>query len=154
MSNIQVFPYGITLREGGAVNVFPAAEVTFRVGKNERLTLFFIVDSGATISALPKSDAPMLGIDARSGILTNISGIGGNPVIGWLHEVVVGLGKHNLKLPIVFFDHSETPRVLGRAGLFNRYTIIFEEAKHRSSFVGNSTKESREIAKIVNGGVS
>ncbi|MBI2122087.1 MAG: hypothetical protein HYT98_03110 [Candidatus Sungbacteria bacterium] len=154
MPNIQIFPYGITLREGGAVDVFPAAEVTFEVSKNERLTLFFIIDSGAAISALPKSDAPMLGIDAKSGILTNISGVGGNSVIGWTHEVAVGLGKYNLKLPIVFLDHSEAPRVLGRAGLFNRYTIIFEETKHRSSFMDNSTKESRKIAKIVDGGAS
>lgn len=87
--NGVVFPYGITLREGGSLDTFPAAEVFFFSRDNERLSLFLLIDSGATISALPASDAPILGINEKEGIAVQIAGIDGKPINGWRHEIKV-----------------------------------------------------------------
>ena len=67
MFNSLVFPYGITLREDGVIETVPVAEVGLKDKRGEWLSLFLIIDSGATISALPKGDALTLGIDVEKG---------------------------------------------------------------------------------------
>lgn len=151
MPRVHVFPFGITLRGGGVIDVFPAAEVIFGVGKGERISLFLIIDSGATISALPKSDATMLGMDAERGTVMMVSGVGGYPLKGWRHEVVIDLGGDAVRIPLVFLDDDSAPRVLGRTGIFDRYTIIFEEHKRRSILVNTQTNIYRRITKIIDG---
>jgi len=133
----QIFPYGITLHEDGKIALFPAAEVSFSAKDGESISLFLILDSGATISALPKSDAPMLGINAEQGIPMAIAGIGDGLLRGWRHEITVRIGQETCGLPVVFLDSGRAPRVLGREGIFDRFMIIFEEDKRRSMFARN-----------------
>jgi len=83
MSRSHIFPYGITLRDGGMVDVFPAAEIFFLSKNGEWISLFFVIDSGATTSALPKNDAKSFGIHAEVGIPTSIRGIGDIVLNGW-----------------------------------------------------------------------
>ncbi|TSC67765.1 MAG: Uncharacterized protein G01um101466_646 [Parcubacteria group bacterium Gr01-1014_66] len=144
-----IFPYGITLREGGALDVFPAVEVSFPAPNNEWVALFLILDSGAAISALPKTDASVLGIDAEKGRLLSVMGINGETTIGWRHEFNVRIGKEMINVPFVFLENETSPRVLGRVGIFHRFTIIFEEQKKRSGFVGKDSKEAKAISKIL-----
>lgn len=144
-SDVIVFPYGIKLREDAFVDVFPAAEVFVRTKQGDWLSLFFVIDSGATISALPRSDATVLGIDTRKGIRSSVSGIGTRPLSGWKQEIPVRLGKLNIQLPVIFLAHPSTPRVLGRAGLFSHFTVIFEEAQKRSTFLRASGQEALNI---------
>ncbi len=147
--NAIIFPYGITLREGGVLDVFPAAEVSFPAPENEWITLFLILDSGATISALPKTDAVALGIDAEKGRPMSITGINGGIIAGWQHECNIRLDQHLIKIPLVFLDNEASPRVLGRAGIFNQFTVVFEEQKKRSGFIGKDSKEARAISNIL-----
>ncbi len=144
-----IFPYGITLRQGGALDVFPAAEVSFPALDNEWITLFLILDSGATISILPKTDASALGIDAEKGRPTSVTGINGETTAGWQHEHNVRIGKEIVKIPLVLLDNESSPRILGRAGIFDRFTVIFEEQKKRSGFIGKDSKEAKAITKIL-----
>lgn len=147
--NGVVFPYGITLREGGVLDTFPAAQISFFSQTGERFLLFLLIDSGATISALPASDAPTLGVKKGDGVLMRIAGIDGRVVEGWRHEVKVGIGETMLRIPFVFLENRETPRILGREGVFERFTVLFEEVKHRSGMVFNNTKHSRLIDRTI-----
>src|SRR3989338_1381430 len=104
MPNGHVFPYGITLSEGGKITAFPAAEVGFVTKGGERLTLFLLVDSGATISALPKTDAEALGFSAEDGVPVLIAGIEGKAIRGWRHEISITLQNGQYNLPFVFLD--------------------------------------------------
>lgn len=147
--NRIVFPYGITLREGGVMDVFPAAEISFPTQGNEWVTLFLVVDSGATISALPKNDAAVFGIDAEKGRVLSVTGINGEIIRGWQHECRIRIGKEIIKIPLVFLNAEASPRVLGRAGIFDCFTIVFEEQKKRSGFIDKDSKEAKAISSII-----
>ena len=147
----QVFPYGIMLQEGGKVALFPAAEVTFPAPDGERVSLFLIIDSGATISALPSSDATIFGVQADRGVPITVAGITGEPLYGWRHEIQVKLGDEEILLPVVLLDSPYAPRVLGREGIFERFMIVFDEARCRSGFIDENTKEGNRIREIVGG---
>ncbi|MFY9462648.1 MAG: hypothetical protein WAP52_00485 [Candidatus Sungiibacteriota bacterium] len=149
MPRNAIFPYGITLREGGMLDVFPAAEVSFPAPDNEWITLFLILDSGATISALPKTDAVVFGINAEKGRSVSITGINGGITAGWQHECTIRLGQEIIKIPLVFLDNEASPRVLGRAGIFNRFTVVFEEQKKRSGFMRKGSKEATAVSNIL-----
>lgn len=144
-----VFPYGIRLREAGAVDIFPAAEVFFRTQEGEWLALFLIIDSGATISALPRSDAFALGLHYKDGVPIDISGVSGEVITTWQHEVIGRIGGYTLKIPVVFLDDDSAPRVLGRARIFEHFTVVFEEVRRRSAFIGTPSTVARRMTKIL-----
>jgi len=144
-----VFPYAIKLKEGGATETFPAIEISFLSKEGEKFSLFLIIDSGATISALPKSDAKVLGIQPETGIPLSVSGISGEAVNGWKHKIAVYLGDKKIQLPVVFLDNEFAPRVLGREGIFDFFTIVFEEEKQRTGLLGKHSFLARGIRKIL-----
>jgi len=149
MSKSSVFPYGITLREGGTIDIFPAAEIKVQSKEGEWLSVFLLIDSGAAISALPRSDASFLGIDVARGGVTYVSGVSGQPIKGWAHHLNIRFGNHTMNLPFVFLDNPNTPRVLGRAGLFGKFSIVFEERGKRSGFLDSGSKEANAVSKIL-----
>ena len=145
MSRPTVFPYGITLQEGGIVETFPIVEVGFLSPKGERTSLFLLLDSGAMFSALPKSDAAYFGVKLTRGSHMYVSGISGKPVKGWRHELSVHLAGEGFVIPVVFLNENTAPRVLGRAGVFDAFTIIFEERRNRSVFLRNDSEETHAL---------
>lgn len=144
-----VFPYGIKLQEEGEIDIFPVAQVSFPIRKSEWVSLFFVIDSGATISALPEADTKLFGIDVKAGEKITISGIGTQNIPGWKHLMPVRIGSIPIKLPLVFLPYEYAPRVLGRAGVFPYFTVIFEEARKRSAFVESKGGKGRDIRNIL-----
>ncbi len=145
----HVFPYGITLKEDGVIDVFPAAEVCFPMEDGGRLSLFFLIDSGAHISAMPLSDAAVLGIDVAAGEPMFVSGIGGAPVRGWRHTLPLFLKEERIRIPMAFLDLDNSPRVLGRAGVFDRYAVVFEEDKRRTGLLGTGSPSMKRLTKAL-----
>lgn len=143
-----VFPYRIAIHEMGHVATFPAAEVFFQNQEGEWMSALLLIDSGATISALPKSDAKMFGVTVEKGERMDIRGIGPKPIVGWRHELRIKLQENLFMLPIVFLDNSQTPRVLGREGFFDRFTVVFEEHKRRTGLIAIQTPEARDVSTI------
>lgn len=151
MPKSAVFPYGITLREGGAVSVFPVVEVLFPADgiQKERVSLLFVVDSGATISAMPKSDADVFGIELGEGSLVTVGGIGGELIRGRQRSVMVRIADNTLLIPMVFLDDDAAPRILGREGVFDHFTIVFDEHRQRSGFLREGTDEERKVKEVL-----
>lgn len=149
MSEARIFPYGITLREGGIIETVPIAEISFLTKDKERLALFLVIDSGASVSAFPKSDAVMFGIVPEAGAYMTISGIAGEPIAAWKHSLAVKLNNIAIRLPIVFLDAPNAPRVLGREGIFDIFTIVFEENKRRTALLKNKSLEAQTVAGII-----
>lgn len=145
MSNPAIFPYGITLKQGGEISTVPVAELSFLNKEGEWLSLFLIIDSGATISALPKSDAAVFGIEAEKGKLMVISGIGGEKLRGWQHQISGRLGEKIFSFPAVFLDGNVVPRVLGRDGIFEKFILVFDEKLRQSGFFENGSKQVKTI---------
>lgn len=149
MFKSTISPYGITLQEGGRIGTFPAAEVSFIQRAGEWLSLFLLIDSGASISALPVTDSGVFGISVKDGLEMKIYGIGQEWVGGWRHELKIRLGGNELLLPFVFLDGYNGPRILGREGVFDKFSILFTESKQRTIFIGNHSKEEFKIYKIL-----
>ncbi len=141
------FPYGITMEESGNLAVFPAATIHVKSKEGEELSLIMLVDSGASVSAVPSSLAPLLGINLKKGKPLIIYGISGKKIRAWQHEVLVRLGTSEIKLPLAFLTNNNAPRVLGRDGIFNYFTIVFEESRTCSSFIDNETNIAQMIQK-------
>lgn len=150
MPNPIVFPYGITLKKDGEISAVPVAEVAFLNKEGEWLSLFLIIDSGATISALPKSDAAVFGIEAEKGKLMIISGIGGEKLRGWHHQIRGRLGGKLIHFPVIFLDKDAVPRVLGRTGIFEKFILVFDEKLKISGFFDNSCKQVKIIRNFLN----
>ncbi len=145
-----VFPYGITLQERGKIVTVPVAQASFTLKEGDSISLFLVIDSGATISALPQSDAEPLGISIHQGEALAISGISGEPIKGWKHQVPINIGKQTIEIPIAFLESDFCPRVLGRTGVFDRFTIIFEENKQRTTFIKNNALMAKHISEALN----
>jgi hypothetical protein len=149
MANSAVFPYGITLSGEGAVRLFPAAKVNFLNHEGEWFTLFVLIDSGVNISALPKSDALTFGIALEEGAPAIVGSIGAE-TRGWQHTVDIRLKDEVLTIPIIFLDDDDAPRILGRAGIFEHFTIIFEEAKRRTGFLDPESAPAKAVGQMFN----
>jgi hypothetical protein len=149
MSSMLVFPYGITLEENGHLHVFPAAEVGFPAQDGGWFTLFLLVDSGAVTSALPQQDASAFGIDPETGRARAIAGIGGVAMKAWEHVVRSRLRDELLDIPLIFLDSDTAPRVLGREGIFDRFTIIFEETKRMTGFLKAESQHAQSTQRML-----
>lgn len=146
-----VFPYGISFFDSGHVSLFPAVNVTTITKGGDAVTLRFIIDSGATYSILPRSDAGALGIDLESGQQMNIGSISGDEFRGWLHRVDAQIGEEKISLPAIFLDDLRAPRVLGREGIFSRFMIIFDEQKFQSTFIHRDDPTISVIRNLLGG---
>jgi hypothetical protein len=149
MSKSCLFPYGLSFQESGHISIFPAAHIAFHTQQREWVSLVLLIDSGATISTLPSSDAVLLGIEVEHGEPMTVMGLRREPLAGWRHQLRVRLGANELVVPVVFLDDPQTPRVLGRAGVFEQFTVVFAEAQRRTGLLGDQTHEARTISTIL-----
>lgn len=140
----HLFPYGIRFREDTRIEVFPAIELNVLGKKGRGITAVFHIDSGATTSALPTSDADALGINLREGKKTIVRGVSDKGLIGYRHTVTVAFRNIKLQVPVIFAPLSSFPRILGREGIFTKFGIIFDEARQRTGFL-DAKKERRAI---------
>ena len=129
-----VFPYGIRLKEAGVVEVFPAAEILV-FGKDKRgMRAIFYIDSGATTSVLPASDAQSLGIELSASKRLVVRGITGDALSGYRQMLKIQIGSRKMMTPFIFVN-SDIPRILGREGIFDKFIVIFDEPMRRSGLL-------------------
>lgn len=60
-----VFPFGISLRRDGHIVTEPVVEIFIALAWGGTVPLMLLIDSGASISALPWTDAEELGSTTR-----------------------------------------------------------------------------------------
>lgn len=136
----HIFPYGIKFQEIGRVEVFPAAEIFISGKGGHGIRTIFHIDSGATTSIMPSSDIKSLGINKEEGDRATVQGITKELLTGRRHIVMLHLDDRSLKIPVIFVEHDETPRILGREGVFPHFAILFDEVKRRTAFLENKTE--------------
>lgn len=138
-----VFPYGIRFQEDGNIETLPVAELVVKGRGEEDLRAVFHIDSGATISILPAADAALLNISLHAGEKMMVRGISGKALKGFRHIVSFRFGAALQEVPVVFVDERVlVPRILGRAGVFPQFGIIFDEAKQRAAFLEGHSERS------------
>jgi hypothetical protein len=134
------FPYGIRFREDRQIELFPAAELSIKGRGTRGIRATFHLDSGATISVLPASDAKALGIPLRRGSKMDVRSVSGETLSGYQHTIAVMLGGTRLTIPVIFVEQVLVPRILGRDGIFPRFAIVFDEARRRVAFIDGNTE--------------
>src|SRR3989338_3445751 len=111
----------------------PSIPITLS-GNGRKYDFIALLDSGADVSALPKGVAELLGLNLQ-GQHEEASGIGGtvqavqsklNLEVGKAHE------RYSFSVPVkVILSEDEFPILLGRAGFFDKFTIIFSQKDER-----------------------
>jgi len=146
----HIAPYGIRFREDARIEVFPAVEVLIFGTRERGLRATFHIDSGATVSILPLSDASVLGVATASGRGMLVRGISGDPLIGHRANIKLQIGSFGrIAVPVLFVDSVEVPRILGREGIFDRYGILFDEMQRRTGWF--DAKERRAMNGLFKG---
>jgi len=132
-----IFKYSPEPSKRGVVHR-PIAHVLLQ-SKGGAWRLFYpYVDSGADISFFRKSDASLLQLSLYAGEYSPILGVGKILMPAYIHNVKTKIGDTVMDVNVAFADSDEVPRLLGRAGVFNRFRITFDEANLQTIF------ESRE----------
>lgn len=131
-----VCPYGINLKRDGGLGFIPAAPVQiFSPNKDNSLNLILLVDSGAELTFLTSEDAEILKIKKEKGKKILIHGITNKETGGYLHILPVFLAKKEITVPVIFSVSTDTPRVLGRKGIFEHFYVIFDEKGKKIIFI-------------------
>ena len=93
----------------------------------------FLLDTGADVSMVPLSMAEDLGIDVSRCPADRCSGIEGRPVLVYHATIAVRIGHVDLSLRCLISENDATPFLLGRADLFSRFSITFDNVRKRIS---------------------
>ena len=126
------FRYKSVKRPDGSLVKTPSIPITI-IGK-ESFDTIALLDSGADISAIPKSIAELLGLNLKSNVVFAY-GIGGKvrsieTIIRILFQK--GHEKYSFNLPVkVILDDYNFPILLGRSGFFNEFVIIFDQENEK-----------------------
>lgn len=88
-----------------------------------------LVDSGANISIFNPELANFLNLTVENNQLISLGGVGGR-IKGYVHKLLINIGGKKLIIPVVFsHEYHISLNLIGRAGFFPNFRIIFEEQK-------------------------
>ena len=111
----------------------PIVEVLIR-DKNGRWNRFLAyVDSGAAVTVLTRDDANRVGLILENGKRINLYGVSG-VIPAYLHAVKIKVADRILHIRVAFSTSNETPRLIGRQGLFDKFVVCFNDKRRIVSF--------------------
>lgn len=111
------------------INSDPYLEFFIRNKQKAWISFTAYLDSGAYISVLTKIDAQDLGLVLTEGRETLLHGVSGS-ITAYIHRVEIKLAGQIINTDIAFSSSDETPRLIGRKGIFENFVICFDE-KHK-----------------------
>ncbi|MFH1563666.1 MAG: hypothetical protein ABIF11_09695 [Nitrospirota bacterium] len=95
-----------------------------------RVEIPMYIDSGADISMIPFRFGKALGFrQEEKDVIRELKGISGAGVPYILKEITLVLNGEKLKARVAWVLIEEVPMLLGRADIFNKFRIIFDESK-------------------------
>ncbi|MBI2660623.1 hypothetical protein HYX07_05665 [Candidatus Woesearchaeota archaeon] len=135
------FRYKGVRRPDGTIVKTPSIPLIL-IGK-ETFETIGLLDSGADISAIPKSIAEILGLNLE-GEITFAYGIGGKvKSVESTVKILIQKGheKYSFSIPVkVILDDYDFPILLGRAGFFDKFVITFDQENERISLKRRAEK--------------
>ena len=102
------------------------------VTPNGEIKQQFLLDTGAVVSSLPREMADKMGLDLAFLPRQTFKGFGNTTSFAYQAEMEVNLGGRNVILPVVFTEAGGSKALLGRKGLFDKYTIVVD---HKSKLL-------------------
>lgn len=115
----------------GGYNWHPLLQVCLRYGTKRRV-LHALVDSGAVECVFPEAIGKLLAIDVPSGVPKTYFGIAEQGVPGFVHTIELQVTGLNQWITIeAGFVRADFIPLLGQAGFFEKYQVIFERSRHQ-----------------------
>lgn len=110
----------------------PVPTIALPVKTPDGHTLFhFLIDTGASFTMLPRSQAEVLGVDLSGARKVTARGIGASGVPAQLAEITLRIGDVELTIPCFFSSREDSPFLLGRMGFFSRFNITFDNRRRK-----------------------
>lgn len=117
------FPYHYKKIDFGKV---PEPTVDLEVETNQGWQkIKFLVDSGADATTLPLFLASEWGIEVDSSKRIQLGGVEGRGVTGYPAKIKIRIGEEEEEIRCYFIE-SETPPLLGRVDVWEKFKIIFD----------------------------
>lgn len=126
------FPVPIVQTQFGPV-IEPVVEIPLKL-VDGYLSVRFFVDTGADVSMLPRSFAEYCGVDLAEAPPLTVTGIEGRGIDAWVGSITVRISDDEITIPCLFTTNENTPAVLGRAGVLERYSILFDASARKIVF--------------------
>lgn len=92
---------------------------------------WFLMDSGADFSMMPRSQARRLGVELKGATEVQITGIDGVPQRAPVREIALRIGEAEVHIPCVFSPNPDAPYLIGRMGFFSRFNITFDNRRKK-----------------------
>ena len=86
----------------------------------------FFLDTGADVTMLSPSAAEFIGLNLEGVPKIRIEGIEGKGLMASVTQITLRLGEVEFSIPCLVSPNENTPYLLGRAGIFNRFNITFD----------------------------
>jgi len=86
----------------------------------------FLLDSGAVVTTMPLQAAHDTGVDLSRAKRITLQGFSGVPAFAYLDKVTVKIGDAEYEFPATFTESNSTTYILGRKGLFDDFSILFD----------------------------
>mgnify|MGYP001562408138 FL=1 len=111
----------------------PIVEVILKF-RNEKIRTDALIDSGAAMCLFKGEIGRALGIIVESGEKKIFQGVSAK-LIGYIHEIEITIAEKTFKTKIAFSDDLSTSfNLLGRQGIFDKFSITFKEENNEIYF--------------------
>ena len=104
----------------------PALKVLIWHNHKRTVPLLSILDTGADHCIFDAQIGEHLGINIPKGKPIKISGIGGDPIVGFMHELRLTVAGCSYEAPIVFAYNIPATGILGQTGFFDHFIATFD----------------------------
>lgn len=84
----------------------------------------FLFDTGADYTSIPKFMSVVIGVDLFKAKQEIMYTANNQPMLTYLSKMRIRLDGRELTIPCVFTDDDDTPFLLGRAGLIDRFEML------------------------------
>jgi len=132
-------PYKNTLYENFGFVQDPRIKIPLKTLRGYEETTF-LLDSGAVVTTMPLQAAHDTGVDLTKAKRITLQGFSGVPAFAYLDTVTIKIGEREYQLPATFTESTSTTYILGRKGLFDDYTIQFDNEQRAVIISGRQGK--------------
>lgn len=91
----------------------------------------FLFDTGADFTSLPRFLSGVVGIDLAKCRQEIMYTANNEAMVTFRGKIVINLNSKDLELPCVFTEKDDTPFLLGKTGIIDRFDILLSAKKKK-----------------------
>ena len=134
------FPYSVKQTERGKKTSVIYVWLEIKTKKGIYRFQRFLFDTGADYTSLPKFMSQVVGFNLEEAKQEIMYTANNEPMTTYRGSIEIILGNKKFKLPVVFTDKDDTPFLLGRMGIIDKFDILLSKKDQEIIFSwGNNT---------------